>query len=96
VLWLQARGVRPEDLRASLAFGFLVLNLAGAVLVLAAGDSGALRAELVLPLLALVALGHVAGARVFRRLDAGRLRAAVLALVVATGIASAAAGLAGL
>jgi uncharacterized protein len=96
VLWLQARGVGPEELRASLALGFLALNAAGGALVLVAGGVGTLRAELVLPLLALVVLGHFAGARVFRRLDAALLRAAVTALVLVTGAASAIAGLAGL
>ena len=35
VLWLTARGVRPEEFRASLAASFLVLNLAGGAILLA-------------------------------------------------------------
>jgi hypothetical protein len=47
-------------------------------------------------LLALVGAGYLAGAAAFRRIGAELFRRLVVALVVAAGVASAAAGLAGL
>ena len=93
VLWLEARGVRPAEFRASLAASFLALNLAGAVVLLIAEGSGAFDAGTVLPLLGLVAAGYALGAVAFRRIDQERFFTAVLALVVCTGAASLAAGL---
>jgi uncharacterized membrane protein YfcA len=95
VLWLRARGLTPAELRASLAAAFLFLNAAGAVLLLGSGG-GALRVEVIVPLLALVVAGHLLGARLFRRVDAQRFSLLVLALVTAGGLASVAAGLAAL
>jgi len=95
VLWLRARGLKPAELRASLAAAFLVLNLAGCALLLGAeGPSGAVEPAVLVPLLGLVVVGHLAGARLFRRLDPERFSTLVLALVVAAGVASIAAGLA--
>jgi uncharacterized protein len=94
VLWLEARGVRPEEFRASLAASFLVLNLAGGVVLLGAEGTGALDVGLVAPLLALVAVGYLLGAIVFRRLDRERFFALVLVLVACTGLASVVAGVA--
>ena len=48
-----------------------------------------------LPLLALVLLGHALGGVAFRRLDRERFFVGVLLLVVVTGAASVVAGLAG-
>ncbi|HEY8770859.1 MAG TPA: sulfite exporter TauE/SafE family protein [Thermoleophilaceae bacterium] len=97
VLWLEAEGLRPAELRASLSAGFLGMNVAGGALLLAvSGSRAAPGVGLVLPLLGLVAAGHVAGAIAFRRLPEHAFRTAVLGLVVAAGLASAAAGLAGL
>jgi uncharacterized protein len=93
VLWLEARGVRPEEFRASLAASFLVLNLAGGAVLLGAEGTGALDVGLVAPLLALVAVGYVLGAILFRRLDRERFFALVLVLVACTGAASVVAGL---
>jgi uncharacterized membrane protein YfcA len=93
VLWLEARGVRPEEFRASLAASFLALNLAGAVVLVAAEGGGAFDAGAVAPLLGLVAAGYLLGALAFRRLDRERFFALVLALVVATGVASVVTGL---
>jgi uncharacterized protein len=93
VLWLEARGVRPEEFRASLAASFLVLNLAGGLLLLAAEGSGAFDAGAVALLLALVAAGYAVGALAFRRLDRERFFKLVLILVALTGAASVVAGL---
>ncbi len=94
VLWLRARGLKPADLRASLAAAFMVLNLAGCALLLGPeSPSAAVEPAVLVPLLGLVVAGHVAGARLFRRLDPERFSAVVLALVVVGGVASAAAGL---
>ena len=94
VLWLQAQGVTPAELRASLAASFLGLSVAGACL-LAAGGVLSVDPGVVLPLLAVTVAGHLLGARVFRGLDPSRFRAAVLVLVLAAGMASVAAGFAG-
>ena len=96
VLWLEAQGLAPAEMRTSLSVCFLALNLAGAAALLAAGGTGSLAgADVVLPLLGLVVAGHLVGARVFRKLDPSRFRLVVLGLVVAAGAASVAAGLAG-
>jgi uncharacterized protein len=94
VLWLEARGVRPEEFRASLAASFLALNLCGGVVLIAAEGSGALDLGATAPLLALVVAGYALGAVAFRRLDRERFFRLVLALVAATGVASVIAGLA--
>jgi uncharacterized protein len=97
VLWLESRGLRPGELRTSLSAAFLVLNVAGGAALLAAGGARATPGVgLLLPLVALVVAGHLAGAAVFRGLDAATFRMVVLALVVVAGVASAAVGLAGL
>lgn len=95
VLWLQSQGVASAELRASLAASFLGLSVAGAAL-LAAGGVLALEPAVVLPLLAVTAVGHLLGARAFRGLAPARFRLAVLALVFAAGVASLVAGIAGL
>ncbi len=93
-LWLQAHRIPPEEFRASLAASFLGLTLAGGA-VLAAAGMLSLDAAVVLPLLGLTVLGQLLGVRVFRGLDAARLRMAVLALALAAGVASLVAGLLG-
>jgi uncharacterized membrane protein YfcA len=95
VLWLEARGVRPDEFRASLAASFLGLNLAGCALLLAVEGGGAIEPGTVLPLLGLVVVGHAMGALAFRRLNRDRFFTVVLALVAGTGVASIVAGLAG-
>jgi uncharacterized membrane protein YfcA len=93
VLWLESRGVAPAELRATLAACFLVLNVAGCVvLVPLAGSGRVVSPGVLLPLLGLVVAGHLAGARAFRRLDPRRFSMLVLALVALTGLASAVAG----
>ena len=94
VLWLTARGVRPEEFRASLAASFLALNLAGGAILLAAEGSDAFDAVAVALLLVLVVAGYVVGAVAFRRLDHDRFFKLVLVLVALTGAASVVAGLA--
>jgi uncharacterized protein len=95
VLWLEARGVPAEEFRASLAASFLLLNLAGGALLIAAEGSGSLDSGAVLPLLALVAAGYLLGALAFRRFERERFFTLVLILVACTGSASIVAGLAG-
>jgi uncharacterized membrane protein YfcA len=94
VLWLTARGVRPEEFRASLAASFLALNLAGGVILLAVEGGGAFDAGAVAVLFALVVAGYALGALAFRRLDSERFFNFVLVLVALTGAASVVAGLA--
>jgi uncharacterized membrane protein YfcA len=94
VLWLESQGLGPAELRATLAAAFLVLNAVGAGALLAAGGVGqAVPLDVLLPLLALIVVGHLVGARAFRRLDQRRFYLAVLALVAISGAASLVAGL---
>jgi uncharacterized protein len=94
VLWLTARGVRPEEFRASLGASFLVLNVAGGVILLAIEGGGAFDWGAVALLSALVVAGYALGAVAFRRLDRERFFHLVLVLVALTGAASVVAGLA--
>jgi uncharacterized protein len=94
VLWLEARGVRPEEFRASLAASFLALNLAGGIVLLSAEGSGAFDAGAVALLFVLVIAGYALGAVAFRRLDREKFFNIVLVLVALTGAASVVAGLA--
>jgi uncharacterized membrane protein YfcA len=96
VLWLEAQGLRPGPFRATLAASFLALNLVGGLVVVVAGGTGAVRLDVVGPLLGLSLVGHFLGARAFRRLAGPRFSLVALALVVCAGVASLAAGLAGL
>jgi uncharacterized protein len=92
VLWLEAQGLRPAELRATLAAAFLALNAIGTALLLA--SSGDARVDpATLWLLALVLAGYAVGALAFRRLDERHFTAIVLGLVICTGLASVAAGL---
>jgi uncharacterized protein len=95
VLWLEARGISAEEFRSTLAASFMAFNLAGTGVLLASEGSGALNAGVVLPLLGVIAVGYPLGAFAFRRIDRGRFFVVVLLLVVATGVASIVAGLAG-
>jgi uncharacterized membrane protein YfcA len=94
VLLLTARGVRPEEFRATLAAGFLALNLVGGAVLLAVEGGGAFDAGAVALLLVLVVAGYGLGAVGFRRLDRERFFNVVLVLVALTGAASVVAGLA--
>jgi uncharacterized protein len=92
VLWLTARGVRPEEFRASLAASFLALNLAGGAILLALEGGGAFDAGAVAVLFVLVIAGYAVGALAFRRVDPEKFFNLVLVLVACTGAASVAAG----
>jgi hypothetical protein len=92
VLWLEARGVRPEEFRASLAASFLALNLAGGALLVGLEGAETVAAGTLLALLGLVAAGYVLGALAFRRFDRERFFVLVLVLVAGTGAASILAG----
>jgi uncharacterized membrane protein YfcA len=93
VLWLESHGVPPAEMRATLAACFLVLNVAGCVVLVPLAGGHAITAPgLLAALLALVVAGHLVGARAFRRLDPERFSVAVLGLVLLTGVASVVAG----
>jgi uncharacterized membrane protein YfcA len=96
VLWLEAQGMRPAAFRATLAASFLALNVVGGVVVVVAGGTGAVRLDVVAALLGLSLVGHALGARAFRRLAGPRFSLVALGLVVCAGLASVAAGVAGL
>jgi uncharacterized protein len=93
VLWLEAQGMRPGPFRATLAASFLALNVVGGVVVVVAGGTGAVRLDVVAALLVLSLVGHVLGARAFRRLTGPRFSLVALGLVVCAGLASLVAGL---
>ena len=94
LLWLQARGAAPGEIRDSLAASFLVLSVAGtAVLVAIDGAGSAVDAEALALLLPATALGHGLGRAVHERLDPQRFRTLTLALALLAGLASLAAGL---
>lgn len=89
LLWLQARGARPAQVRDTLAAAFLALNLGGAVAVLALSDE-ARSLDLALPagLVPLVVAGHALGRMAFARLSAEAFRALGLALAAIAASAS--------
>ena len=93
VLWLEAQGLRPAELRATLAALFLALNVLGGAVLLAIEGSGAVDLGELGPLLALVLIGYALGAFAFRRLDQRRFATVVIALVICTGVASIAGGI---
>jgi uncharacterized membrane protein YfcA len=93
VLWLEARGLGPAELRATLAAAFLALNVAGGAVIVGAEGGGVVDLGALGPLLAAVVAGYGVGALAFRRLDERRFGTIVLVLLVASGLASIAAGL---
>jgi uncharacterized protein len=97
VLWLERRGLAAAELRATLAAAFLGLNVTGGIALLVVGGLGrwAPAGDLLL-LLGVVLVGHFAGRHAFHMLDERRFSIAVLVLIVVTGVASLAAGLAGM
>ena len=95
VLWLEALGLRPAELRASLAASFLFMNVAGGIVVVAAGGTGAVRPDVLLALLVLVLVGHALGRLAFRRIAGPVFSLVALGLVFCAGVASLVAGLVG-
>ena len=95
VLWLEALELRPAELRASLAASFLFMNVAGGIVVVAAGGTGAVRLDVLAPLLVLVLVGHALGLLVFRRIAGPAFSLVALGLVMCAGMASLVAGVAG-
>jgi uncharacterized protein len=95
VLWLEALGLRPDELRASLAGSFLFMNVAGGIVVVAAGGTGAVRPDVLLALLVLVLVGHALGRLAFRRIAGPAFSLVALGLVFCAGVASLVAGVAG-
>lgn len=92
LLWLRARGARPAELRDSLAASFLGLNVLGvATVALAAGAEGSPGAAVLLALAPAAALGHLAGRRLFLRMERPHFEALGTTVVVAAGLASLAA-----
>jgi uncharacterized protein len=97
VMWLEARATPPAEFRVTMAASFLVLDvIAVPALIAARGSGDTIDLGHLLPLLGFLLAGYAVGAVVFRRISAEVFRAVVLALVVAAGVASAVAGLAGL
>ncbi len=95
VLWLEALGLRPGELRASLAASFLFMNVAGGIVVVAAGGVGAVRPDVVAALLVLVLAGHALGVVAFRRIAGPAFSLVALGLVFCAGVASLVAGVVG-
>ena len=93
VLWLEALGLRPAELRASLAASFLALNLAGGAVVVAVGGTGAVRLDVLAALLVLRPDRARAGRPGRSAASAGpRFSMVALGLVVCAGMASLVAG----
>lgn len=94
VLLLERAGAGPEEFRDTMAALLLALNIMGAIALALAGGRAELPGAAIMALLvALVALGRFVGRLVFERLDAESFRLAGLALIVAAGLGSIAAGL---
>lgn len=92
-LWLESQDIPPAEFRATLAAAFLVLDVAGAAVLVSTEGLDVVDLEALGPLLACVLGGYALGALAFRRLDAGRFFTLVLILIICTGVASVAAGI---
>jgi uncharacterized protein len=92
-LWLESERVSPAVFRATLAAAFLILDVAGIVLIVAREGSDVVDLGWIGPLLACVLVGYAIGAAGFRRLDAERFSAIVSTVVICTGVASILAGI---
>jgi uncharacterized membrane protein YfcA len=92
-LWLEAERVSPARFRTTLAAAFLILDVAGAALIVAREGAGTVDPGTLGPLLACVFAGYALGAVAFRRIDAERFSTIVLSVVLCTGVASVVAGL---
>jgi uncharacterized membrane protein YfcA len=92
-LWLEAERVPPAVFRATLAAGFLILDIAGVALIVSREGGDAVDLGQLGPLVACVLAGYALGVAGFRRLDAERFSAIVLTVVICTGLASVLAGI---
>jgi uncharacterized membrane protein YfcA len=96
VLWFQHLGFSPAEFRDSLAAAFLALNVVSCGALELFGDGVSNPGTLsIVGLLALAVVGHLTGRQLFERLAPHHFRAIGLALIVAAGLASLAAGVAG-
>jgi uncharacterized membrane protein YfcA len=93
-LWLTARGLTPHRLRDSLSALFLGLGLVAALALIPLAGRSHLAPSAIVAAVASVIGGHAIGSRLFARLSTPRFQQAVLAIIVATGVASVALGLA--
>lgn len=93
LLWLLAREATPPQVRDTLATMFVTLNLAALAIVLAVAGGGALDPLAVAVLAPFTAIGHRTGRSGVDRLEPQRVRAVLLALVLAAGVASAVTGI---
>lgn len=93
LLWLLAREATPAQVRDTLATMFVALNLVALAIVVAVAGGGALDPGTLAVLAPLTALGHRAGRSGVDRLAPERLRALLLALVLAAGVASTVTGI---
>ena len=94
VLLLESAGATPEEFRDTMAALLLGLNLMGAFALVVAGNRAELPEAATLALLvAVVVVGRFVGRLVFDRMDAESFRLAGLALIVASGLGSIAAGI---
>ena len=92
-LWLESERVSPREFRTTLAAAFVVLDVAGVLLILSREGLETADAGRLIPLLACVLAGYGVGAAAFRRLDAERFSRVVLMVVICTGVASVVAGI---
>lgn len=90
LLHLLGRGATPEQVRDTLTTGFIGLAAIGAIALAATGTPALPDATLVVALLPAVAVAHLLGRRVFRRLAASehyeRVLTAVMVVAVLVGL----------
>jgi uncharacterized membrane protein YfcA len=92
-LWLESERVPPAVFRLTLAVSFLILDVAGLVLIVSREGADVVDAGELLRLLGCVLVGYALGAAGFRRLDAERFSVLVSMLIICTGLASVVAGI---
>ncbi len=91
-LWLESEEVPPAEFRTTLAAAFLILDILGVGVIVSSEGLDTIDLGTLVPLLACVCAGYALGAVAFRRLDTERFSAAVLMVVICTGLASVLAG----
>jgi uncharacterized membrane protein YfcA len=95
VLYLERAGATPREFRDSMAAMLLGLNIMGGVALVLAGNRAVLPGLAALGILVgCVVAGGAAGRRIFDRLDPQAFRVGGLTLIVASALASIAAGVA--